>query len=104
MWCIWPLRSTPCDALDVPQMPEREPAPNCNVERRRDSPRGALIPERRRHERRADGRVDVEHMMSKAPRENVVITGGTAGIGRATAREFARNGCNVAVLARGEDG
>lgn len=42
--------------------------------------------------------------MSKAPRENVVITGGTAGIGRATAREFARNGCNVAVLARGEDG
>ena len=34
----------------------------------------------------------------------VVITGGTAGIGRATAREFARHGCNVAVLARGRDG
>jgi short-subunit dehydrogenase len=31
---------------------------------------------------------------------NVVITGGTAGVGRATAREFARRGANVAVLAR----
>jgi NAD(P)-dependent dehydrogenase (short-subunit alcohol dehydrogenase family) len=40
--------------------------------------------------------------MSDRP-ETVVITGGTAGIGRATAREFARRGCNVAVLARGED-
>jgi NAD(P)-dependent dehydrogenase (short-subunit alcohol dehydrogenase family) len=42
--------------------------------------------------------------MSQAARETVVITGGTAGIGRATAREFARRGCNVAVLARGTDG
>lgn len=33
-----------------------------------------------------------------------VITGGTAGIGRATAREFARRGWRVAVLARGHDG
>jgi NAD(P)-dependent dehydrogenase (short-subunit alcohol dehydrogenase family) len=40
--------------------------------------------------------------MSEA--RTVVITGGTAGIGRATAREFARHGCNVAVLARGKDG
>ncbi len=31
----------------------------------------------------------------------VVITGGTAGIGRATARAFAKGGFNVAVLARG---
>ena len=36
--------------------------------------------------------------------KTVVVTGGTAGIGRATAREFARNGWNVAVLARGKDG
>jgi NAD(P)-dependent dehydrogenase (short-subunit alcohol dehydrogenase family) len=36
--------------------------------------------------------------------ETVVVTGGTAGIGRASAREFARHGCNVAVLARGHDG
>ena len=42
--------------------------------------------------------------MSTAKPETVVITGGTAGIGRATAREFARHGCNVAVLARGADG
>src|SRR5207302_8698404 len=31
---------------------------------------------------------------------NVVITGGSAGLGRATAIEFARQGCNVAVIAR----
>jgi NAD(P)-dependent dehydrogenase (short-subunit alcohol dehydrogenase family) len=42
--------------------------------------------------------------MSEAKAQTVVITGGTAGIGRATAREFARHGCNVAVLARGADG
>ena len=42
--------------------------------------------------------------MTDARRETVVVTGGTAGIGRATAREFARHGCDVAVLARGKDG
>src|SRR5207302_10869281 len=31
---------------------------------------------------------------------NVVVTGGSAGLGRATAVEFARRGCNVAVIAR----
>src|SRR5579871_1575219 len=31
---------------------------------------------------------------------NVVVTGGSAGLGRATAQEFAKHGCNVAVLAR----
>ena len=36
-------------------------------------------------------------------REIVVVTGGTAGIGRATVREFAAHGADVAVLARGED-
>jgi NAD(P)-dependent dehydrogenase (short-subunit alcohol dehydrogenase family) len=35
--------------------------------------------------------------------ETVVVTGGTAGVGRATVREFARNGSNVAILARGRD-
>ena len=34
----------------------------------------------------------------------IVITGGTAGVGRATARRFAREGAAVAVLARGRDG
>jgi NAD(P)-dependent dehydrogenase (short-subunit alcohol dehydrogenase family) len=32
----------------------------------------------------------------------VVVTGGTAGVGRATARAFARDGADVAVIARGE--
>ena len=36
--------------------------------------------------------------------EIAVITGASAGIGRATAREFARRGCGVALLARGRDG
>jgi NAD(P)-dependent dehydrogenase (short-subunit alcohol dehydrogenase family) len=36
--------------------------------------------------------------------EVVVITGASAGIGRATACEFARHGCKVALLARGRAG
>lgn len=42
--------------------------------------------------------------MASAPDRVVVITGGTAGVGRATARAFARTGARVAVFARGEDG
>jgi NAD(P)-dependent dehydrogenase (short-subunit alcohol dehydrogenase family) len=33
----------------------------------------------------------------------VVITGASAGVGRAVAIEFARQGCNVALLARGKE-
>ncbi len=36
--------------------------------------------------------------------EIAVITGASAGIGRATAREFARRGCLIALLARGREG
>jgi NAD(P)-dependent dehydrogenase (short-subunit alcohol dehydrogenase family) len=36
--------------------------------------------------------------------EVVVITGATSGVGRATARRFARAGASVALLARGSDG
>jgi len=39
-----------------------------------------------------------------SPRGIAVITGGTAGLGRATARELAARGWDVAVLARGQDG
>ena len=36
--------------------------------------------------------------------EVVVITGASAGVGRATARNFARHGARIALLARGTDG
>jgi NAD(P)-dependent dehydrogenase (short-subunit alcohol dehydrogenase family) len=45
-----------------------------------------------------------ERVMSEAKAPIVVVTGGTAGIGRATVREFARNGYDVAIFARGHDG
>ena len=41
--------------------------------------------------------------MNRAP-EVVVITGASAGVGRAAAREFARHGARIALLARGTDG
>jgi short-subunit dehydrogenase len=37
-------------------------------------------------------------------REVVVITGASAGVGRATAREFARKGASIGLIARGLDG
>jgi short-subunit dehydrogenase len=40
----------------------------------------------------------------KAGIEVVVITGASAGVGRATARAFARRGARIGLLARGEDG
>jgi NAD(P)-dependent dehydrogenase (short-subunit alcohol dehydrogenase family) len=36
--------------------------------------------------------------------ETVVVTGATSGVGRAVARRFAQDGCNVALLARGREG
>jgi short-subunit dehydrogenase len=41
--------------------------------------------------------------MLKQP-EVVVITGASAGVGRATAREFARHGASIGLIARGRDG
>jgi NAD(P)-dependent dehydrogenase (short-subunit alcohol dehydrogenase family) len=37
-------------------------------------------------------------------REVVVITGASAGVGRATAQEFARHGASIGLIARGNDG
>ncbi len=42
--------------------------------------------------------------MANNRRQVVVITGASAGVGRATAREFARRGASVALLARGRAG
>ena len=43
--------------------------------------------------------------MTNTPgRPVVVVTGGTGGVGRATVREFAAHGYDVAVLARGQAG
>ena len=36
--------------------------------------------------------------------KTVVITGASAGLGRAMVREFAKQGANIGLLARGEDG
>jgi NAD(P)-dependent dehydrogenase (short-subunit alcohol dehydrogenase family) len=41
--------------------------------------------------------------MNRAPRV-VIITGASAGVGRATVREFARHGARIGLLARGIDG
>ena len=43
-------------------------------------------------------------MSSPGGRKVAVVTGGTAGVGRATVREFAQRGYDVAVLARGQAG
>ena len=43
-------------------------------------------------------------MNQHEPPRIVVITGASAGVGRATVREFARRGAHVALLARGTDG
>ncbi|PSP55856.1 short-chain dehydrogenase [Halobacteriales archaeon QS_1_67_19] len=42
--------------------------------------------------------------MSETDAETVVVTGASAGVGRATAREFGKRGARVGLLARGDDG
>src|SRR5437868_1414646 len=45
-----------------------------------------------------------ETELSVAKPEIVVITGASAGVGRATVREFARQGAKIGLVARGRDG
>ncbi|EJL68552.1 SDR family oxidoreductase [Chryseobacterium populi] len=46
-----------------------------------------------------------EEQLPKSLRgQTVVITGGSSGVGRATAEAFALEGCNIIVAARGKDG
>jgi NAD(P)-dependent dehydrogenase (short-subunit alcohol dehydrogenase family) len=42
-------------------------------------------------------------MSARRNRQVVVVTGGSAGIGRATVREFAKAGADVAIIARGRE-
>ncbi|MGH9125587.1 MAG: SDR family oxidoreductase [Acidimicrobiales bacterium] len=42
--------------------------------------------------------------LATAPPPCVVVTGGSAGIGRAVVQAFARQGASIAILARGDDG
>lgn len=43
-------------------------------------------------------------MMHTSPPEVVVVTGASAGVGRAVVRAFAKRGAHIGLLARGEDG
>ncbi len=43
-------------------------------------------------------------MVDKRESETVVITGASAGVGRAAVRAFARRGANIGLIARGDDG
>ena len=45
-----------------------------------------------------------KYQLDTRPPEVVVITGASAGVGRATARAFACNGASIGLLARGREG
>ncbi|HEY1191675.1 MAG TPA: SDR family oxidoreductase [Gemmata sp.] len=45
-----------------------------------------------------------EHLTGTKRGEVVVVTGASAGIGRATVREFAKHGARIGLIARGRDG
>jgi NAD(P)-dependent dehydrogenase (short-subunit alcohol dehydrogenase family) len=47
-----------------------------------------------------------DEAMTKSPRDSkvIVVTGASAGVGRATVREFAKQGARIGLVARGKDG
>src|SRR5204863_643820 len=53
---------------------------------------------------RKKGRASMNIQRGNGNGRVVVITGGTSGVGRATAVRFATDGCRVGLLARGPDG
>jgi NAD(P)-dependent dehydrogenase (short-subunit alcohol dehydrogenase family) len=54
--------------------------------------------------RQEPGTISVEESKEIVKNETVVITGASAGLGRAVVREFGRHGAKVGLLARGIDG
>ncbi|HUH40036.1 MAG TPA: SDR family oxidoreductase [Castellaniella sp.] len=48
--------------------------------------------------------MNTSHEIQTVKPQVVVITGASAGVGRATVREFARRGAHIGLLARGKDG
>lgn len=57
-----------------------------------------------KHERRnGNGKADVSTAKESKP-QVVMITGASAGVGRATARAFAKQGAHIGLIARGNDG
>lgn len=54
--------------------------------------------------RRRDQHLPKHEVLDVSKREVVVITGASAGVGRATVREFAKREASIGLIARGEDG
>jgi short-subunit dehydrogenase len=63
----------------------------------------AIIPDMRHDETPLAPRINID-MTTNRKRRTIVITGASAGVGRATARAFAREGSRIGLIARGREG